>query len=543
MNRRYIFPLFYLITCIVYRNAFGSQFLDDTLSGIVSFEQKGWGGFKDSFGFTSLYYGHDILYFGFYSLFGLNKIAWFILFTGLHTLNAYLGMRFIYQLLEKNQVTHAFTIAMGGALLFLLSPYQTENVVWGGTMHYLFSMLFLWTGAFLLERFFERKKIIHLIVFLTVFAFSLVTLEIALVFPGLWFVLFVFGRNEMKPRQRILQLSQYLILPCLAIMMGYFFLNHAVHGNYIGHYGSKTHTMHILSFGSLQTMTQYVAKYFGYVHFFNYNTRAFVYEHIIHPVVISAMIVLCVGGLLLLRKKYPGRVNMITAFIFLIVISLIPVCSMYFMYLNQVNNDRLSYFSSFFMSMLLVCLFSLLGKRFMYMAVALLLIVNIVLLNNIVLRWKTASAIQAKAVETFDWAEADQVYILNEPCYYKGVYVFRNRERIERSLFLLGDKDLAGKITEVAWANQFSPDDDVLVEQVDGHTLRVTLKEWGRWFWYDNNGAADYASEALAVDFDDMNHSYTVDFKNGLSVNTAIIYFAPEGWKEFHFKPLSAGDE
>src|SRR6266446_6418612 len=91
--------LFFSVTVILYRSGYGSQFLDDFFSVLVDFKLQGWRGFSDSFGFPSLYYGHNLFIVGFFELFGMNKLAWFLLFTGFHSLNAFLGFVFIKHLL------------------------------------------------------------------------------------------------------------------------------------------------------------------------------------------------------------------------------------------------------------------------------------------------------------------------------------------------------------------------------------------------------------------------------------------------------------
>ena len=96
--------------------------------------------------------------------------------------------------------------------------------------------------------------------------------------------------------------------------------------------------------------------------------------------------------------------------------------------------------------------------------------------------------------------------------------------------------NMEDKLHQVAWANMLSPEDDVSVIQLDNDTLQVVLNEWGRWFWYQDQGAADYSNEIAAVDFDEWNHSYKVNFKHPLGKNDVIIYFTPSGWKEFKFK-------
>lgn len=534
MKRYFIYPLFLIITCIVYRNIPGNQFLDDSLSGIVSFNAQGWSGLKDSFGFTSIYYGHDLIYFGFYNLFGLNNLAWFILFTSIHALNAFIGFKFLKKILERRHIKHDFEIAFCAALLFLLSPYQTENVVWGATMHYLFSMLFLWTGFFLYNRFLNTKQIVPLICFWLIFAFSLTTLEISLVFPAIYFVVFAFLWNIEIDKKQIYLHFRNIVLPMFLIETGYFILNKNVHGMYIGHYESKTHLQTLFSLQSVTTIEQYFAKFFGYIHFFPYDLRDKIYGLFEIDIITIGLPVLLMLLLVSAYKKRKEEVKLIYLILLLAIICLIPVCSMYFMYLNQVNNDRLSYFSSFFMSFLLVYFMSLFGKKTFITGAIIIACLNLFLLSGYIVRWEQAAEIQRKACVTFQWADAENVYILNQPCYYKGVCVFRNKERLERALKIFRNIDMQDSIHEIAWANMNSPEDDISLKGNVNDTIELTLNEWGRWFWYNNKGAEDYANETAQVNFDNWNHSYKLVFNKPPGDKDVIIYFTRSGWKKLN---------
>ncbi len=241
-KRIFIFILFYLITCIIYFRAAGTHFLDDTLSWMYFFIQQGWGGFYNSFDFTSLYWGHDLIYNSAYILFGTSKWPWFFLLTGLHVLNAFMGFVFTKKILERNNIKFSVEIALAGALLFLLSPHQTENVVWGATMHYGFSMVLMWAGFIVYERFLLFKKAHHLIVFYLLFMCALITLEISLMFPGLYFIVFTFlwGPAAKKELKRHIK---FIVIPMAIIILLYFLINNAIHRSLLQSFYQHNHTL------------------------------------------------------------------------------------------------------------------------------------------------------------------------------------------------------------------------------------------------------------------------------------------------------------
>src|SRR5690606_6637964 len=74
-------------------------------------------------------------------LFGTHFILWFLLLTGLHSLNGVLAFRFFKNLFDDFQLKNAWLIAFAGSLLFLVSPNITEVTIWKGGYHYLTGVL------------------------------------------------------------------------------------------------------------------------------------------------------------------------------------------------------------------------------------------------------------------------------------------------------------------------------------------------------------------------------------------------------------------
>ncbi len=242
---------------------------------------------------------------------------------------------------------------------------------------------------------------------------------------------------------------------------------------------------------------------------------------------------LLIAASLFYYKRYKKYVTVISSFFLLAVISLVPVATMYFMYLNQVQNDRLGYYFSYFASIFLCLVLALTGRKLFTGIVILFTILNIFLLQNYIDRWVNASAVQRKALETFMWVNANNIYVLNQPNYFKGAYIYRDDKRIDRSLLVLKNIDMKERIQEIAWANLNSLTDNITVKQNDANSIEVTLNEWGRWFWINGQGAYDYADKNFEVSFDELNHSYVLKFNTMPSKNDAIIYYTPDGWKRF----------
>ncbi len=527
-----VFLIFFAISAAFYIKGCGSQFVDDYFTLFVYFRQQGWAGFFDSFGFTSLYYGHNLINLIAYSLFGMNRLAWFLLFTGMHSLNAFLGFTFFSRLFQNNNLRHANLIALTGSLLFLLGPHQTENVIWGATLHYAVSFGCLWLCLILQAAHFESGKLLPLFLSHLLFAFALVTLELSLVFPAIFFIVFSFLWTPWFEFSRMKQVISRIMVPNIFLILIYFLLTKIMKGNYIGHYGSDVHLANLDLFSLTSAFSKYIVKLVFFIHHFSYGTRSAVYEFIASHQVISVTAFFLLIIISVISFVFSRRKAVLIACLFLIsFIVLLPALNMYFAYLSSTENERLSYMASYFIYMAVALLFSAAGKAGLIVFSAAFLATSVYLVQESAESWKGASEVQSLSVNSFKWEGYDNIFVLNQPCYFRGVYVFRNKKRLNRALFVMRDIDYETNIEEVAWTTINSPEDSVAVEKLSELSFKVSLPAWGRWFWYNNYGAVDYENEHYEVDFADDSQSYVVKFKK-LSQSDVIIYYTSSGWRE-----------
>src|SRR5690606_23555346 len=145
-------------------------------------------------------------------------------------------------------------------------------------LHYGVSMVCLWVSFFLYEKFILSHKKRWLLLFWAVYIFSLLTLEISLVFPGLFVIVFMLLYEKHINRQTIVFHLKNIVLPMAAIIVLYFVATKILKGVFIGHYGAETHTLKLVSLRAAGTYMQYLAKLLGYAHFFTYKIREAVYE-------------------------------------------------------------------------------------------------------------------------------------------------------------------------------------------------------------------------------------------------------------------------
>lgn len=527
-----IFILFWVLTVLIYQNGLGSQFVDDYIAGIVRFMDVGWAGLADSYEFTSLYFGHNITFYGFYSLFGSSPVAWFLLFTGLHSLNAAFTYAFVKKLFSNNQFPAATTGATIISLLFLLSPYQTENVIWGATLHYAVSMVCMWGIIWLYTAYLNNSKTILLVCMYLLFAFSLVTLEISLVFPGVFMIVFGILWQPSISVSNILKHLKIIALPMAIIIVCYFTATYAFKGHFIGHYGSGTH----MQFNPTQligAMWKYLAKLLGFVHWFPYEHKERVYVLFDNPKIAVTLLVFLSGALIGLYKYRKRYATFIVGWSLLIFVLLLPVLNMYFMYLNQGENDRLSYFASAYIYGIPVLLFMWFSGRLLWAYGIVMLAVCILLLQIQTQKWENAAAIQLKAADSpLLYNPNGNVYLLNLPVYYRGVYIYRNYNRFGWAREFYELPNVSASTKYILSYNLQNPSDSVIVSALpEPNTFKVELSTWGNWFWYGNKGAQNRADDDMTITLDEWGHSYTISIPE-LKPQDRLLYFSLNGWTE-----------
>src|SRR4030095_2073249 len=204
-----------------------------------------------------------------YLLFDINGWGWYICFCLLHALNGLLVYKIFLRLLHEFDVAPATLTVVSGVLLFLLSPYHAEVLVWRVCIHYLlstFSVLFvIWQTLNYLKT--QNRK--HLLWLQTVFFLSLFTLEITLITPVLILAVVLVWNSTMQKTKPLWSGLAVLTIPQFVFIGIYFLLNKIVLNEWVGHYGAATHFN--ISFHDI------FSNYFRY--FIKYLLFARYYDH------------------------------------------------------------------------------------------------------------------------------------------------------------------------------------------------------------------------------------------------------------------------
>lgn len=529
-----LFGIYFIVALCFYVKSYNSLLIDDGIAGLVDFEKQGYKGFFNSFNFPSLYYMHDAAMLLVYSVVGKSSLGWFMVMLGLHCLNAVLAYRLFLSLYALIQLKHAQYVAIAGATLFLLSPYQTENVLWAATIHYSIALGLLLVSCIIIVRQLSINKLgIGSILAISLLHIAAVTsLEIALVFPALYLAIAVFVIRHGKSTVSILPFSLKVLLPLALITALYFVLTAMLKGMLIPHYGNE-HVSNLSFANYIINTAKHTLKLLSYIHFADYHWREVAYTFCERWKVISLLLfaLITISGAAVYYKAKSKGLILYALLLLCAFILLFPVLNMYFMYLFTPENDRLSYFYSLFLYQLLAVVLIVISLR---LGVSMLLVfggVGIFFLLQTVNKWHEAGAVHAKLIDSFIWTDSPKVYVLNQPNNYKGVYEFRTNRRLSRALFFFKGIDMGDSIRPVLSSAQANISDNTQVSVINDSTLQVDFITKGGWLMHERVGASSYSTPAYSVTVDPWKPSYQVVFHNKPK-DAVYIYAADNAFKK-----------
>lgn len=524
----FLFLFFLTATLVLYSNTLYSKFVFDFVDWFFTYQRQGWHGLIHSFNDPSLHHVYHLFFFSAVKLFGTNNFAWYILFCGLHTLNSFLLFIVLKLWLSENQVPRFFEISVFTALLFLVSPYQTEVVVWGATIHYLLVVCFALLVLHLTFLFVQTGNRKYLYGSYFLFFTGLFTHEIIMVLPAIAFIMLWIA----YPQKRF-NLLPKTVLPQLMLIAFYFLLNKIVLGKWVAHYGAQTH-LHF-DWWQLQTaFAQYLCKYLLLTQFLSDASKNYLYTTIENHH--YRVLFICVFAVLLFAVAWYQKnvgAKLLLALFAISFIALFPVLNLYFPSWINIQADRLGYFGSMFLYSFLAVLVITAFRKFGFVLLSVFLCMEIYALHQNTNSWKQAGTIMEQLENNFPTDTTKHYYLLNLPDNYQGAYMFRclGDSKFASTLKLKTQVDRTSQITEVLSYNLLQPTDLVKVTIVDSLKLKVELSNAGSWWWRYTVGANDYEDENVNVDIDDGGHFYTVSFKKKKEEDV-FLYQAGGEWRE-----------
>ncbi len=518
MKNYRIFLSFFFITFIFYFSAQDGKFVNDTLFYISKIEEQGIKGVFTSYDMIFHWQFPALLYFLVYNILGDGWLAWHILFSLLHSLNALLFIHLLNTILpDKYRIASIL-----GAFLFLISPYQAEVVAWGATLNYLVITALLIGGLLSVWNYFVKKDFKYLIYFHSSFVLSLFSLELAYVFPIIYFLfyrLFVYPNNTGADKEYF---KKFLYGNIVAVVF-YLIATRLFYGKWVAHFGSDTHLKFDISY-LFSNFSNYIEKFFFNIRYLPDDLQS-VFGH---PISALIFISLIIYGLIYFSKRNKIEKNNSSTILFLLISSgvlLLPVLNLDNSFMFEMQSDRYGYTASLFLyTFICIYAYTLFDKWALAGAVIFYTVLFIPQTLGNSKTWGVSGDLVHKIIQNYPLNSGQKAIILNLPDNYQGAYCLRNG--FVSGLSHLRGEDFSSDIIIASMMNIHTKDDEVSVTETEPNTFYVKLKKFGRWYYHQYISPEKSDGFSYSLNYDEWNTAYTLKIN---STNETLHILKNEG--------------
>ena len=540
-----VLAIFFVAVHLLYFNTWQAGFVTDFTGLQERLDGAPFRDFLNCFGFPALHQVTNFFLFLFYKMFGINALPWYLVYTSLHVVNGWLGYRLVKKVFERGAgqtsiLSTTFSIpAFIAALLFLLSPYNAETVIWKVCFNFLFCTSMMLSSLLFWIKYLERDKKQHLVFSVGFFLIALFTFELALALPLMAITFFFFWKNLSSGVGRLRRRpTPWAIAPFFILSVFYFLLNKILLGGWVGHYGEGVH-LNVDVRNIASNLLKYFSKNLLYWREWQHGLKQSFISFCDHPVTAYGFVIFGVTVLLIgvvFHKKLTQIIKKVGFAWLLFFMALLPISNLYVVWLLHGENDRYGYFASLIFYMGLVALFQTFSKKMMLVLCATILffsVFNLIKINNY---WKKSAAIVHSLLDAFNWENNSEVYVLAFPENYKGIPMFKDFSRqdlaLKSALNYLADKPTEGKFYQVAQFNMNTPMDG-LTEIVDtANIIKLEFREWGCWWWRHGLGVGSYKTDQY--DFNTAPKGCEITIKD-VAADAVFIYSDGGKWRKVKF--------
>jgi len=529
--------IFWVIVAVLYLPSWQGGFFLDFLDTLDLYERQSFTDFINREGINnkSLYQVTQILLYILISVFGHNPLPWFLLFTLLHALNAWIILRFFLRLFDRLDYSPGFTTSVIGVLLFLVHPVQADVLVWKAAFHYLTGILMIfailhWTLSYIKQ---ARRR--YLFFILILYFVSSFTLEIFYLTPAfvvcLVCALYLSGSIDRGTARRTLL---HIFLPLAGIWCLHLLTYYMVYGKWIAHYEVKMGESFTLRH-ALSRVAKYTVHLFGLEFTWSNGWRNKFYElsETTPALLITALLlpVTAIAGIAGWRR-WTVRFRVVALLITMGLLSYVIILPMWFNDMQLMRNDRYYYLPSVFMLMLVsVLLHGIAHKGLRRLIAAICFCYCIVFTFRISLMTQQASRIFYGLIDSYRWYDASAVLLLNLPNNYEGIGMIPARGTyFADHLKVLGKGAPKGKVYDVSSYNVTDKWNGAHVTVLDSSRIKVRLNQWGSWWWWDGKGAQSYENSLYRVEITDPGAEYILYLKQQPD-DMILLYQVGDSWK------------
>lgn len=517
----YIFASLWAVVFVLYIPAINAGFVADVTGWLQHLQGDSFWQYINRTGFhiKSQYQFTQFTTYIFYQLFGIHKWLWHLLQVTMQAIDAYLLYYLCRQLFNDVGIKKAATIAYTGAILFCISPYLSEVIVWEAAYHYLQGLLIIllvlvWVQKYLYTGHVKYAWYAGILYFLSTFS-----LEIFYITPWLVLSMSLYYRLGIGIDKKVFgKTLLYFFLVELVLFLIHLVTYRILYGSWVAHIGEvSVINFPVTNFGK---PARYLFHILFLGRFFPPDIVQAVYKfcYSVWGLILFYLCIIPVAIFSIVRFRRMDSLGKAVSLLFLwVLITLALLVPVGFYEGFLVTCDRYTYFTDAFLYMLLALLASYIPNRYARTTVVVsFALVNLRFTIKVVRLWSKSEKVIYGLLHSFPDPGDKTVIILNLPEVMQGVQMIDAQPQSEYKLMhnlMLPRHKITNKVYDGVSYNMITPADGAHVSVLNDSTIRVTLNQWGTWWWYNALGALSYKNADYSLNIIDEGHFYELTLK------------------------------
>lgn len=483
----------------------------------------------------SLYQFTQLVLYAIFKIIGTSPVLWHLLETSAHAINCLMLYIICKGVLEDSKVNNAGLISFAGVFLYALTPYNTEVVVHEPCYHYLQGYFIVLLILYWVQRYQHDQKPGYVWAAGILYFLSTYSLEVFYFTPWLCLALMVYYRVSLKYDAAVFRKSLLcFFLPMLVLYGAHVVVLRMVINRYVGHVAFPEQ---MLGIHYLSKMPEYLYHVLLLGRYWPQPIRQAAYELCESWVFLIPFYTTLCGICLYLtirfnRLSVKGKAGVLVLVWLLLMIFIATAFEIPKMQL--VLFDRYTYFMSPFLFIMLALL--LVGnkrKRIAITILALYAVCNIYCLELTNYYWKRSAYIVKRLLNEIPPPGNKTIVLLNLPENMNGILMTGAQDVSLWKLAhnLVSDHKIDNEVYDAASFNMTTPEDGAHVNVINDSTIRVTLNQWGTWWWYKYRGGISYENDAYILDMKDAGHYYDLTLKRD-PASYLLLFAKGDKWQQ-----------
>ncbi len=509
---------------LLYLPAAKAGFVSDTTGWVQSLQRDSFLEYinRTHFGVKSMYQLTQLNTWLLYQVLGTKVWGWHLVHVTLHAVNCFLLYVFCAKLFSKAGLQYPAHPALVGSILFGISPYISEVVVWEASFHYLQALIFIFSILLLAQRFQERSSAGPAVLAGLLFFLSTFTLELFYLTPVLVLTLAFFYRTALHyDKAAFRKTILFFTLPQVLFFGLHLLLFRVVYGSGMAHLGVQMFKNPLPYF--LVRAPWYSFHLVLWGRFFPASLKAAVYDFFRTGTGSLLFYVLLASACAFIAVRYrrmEAYGKLVSLFFVWLLLAVGIVVPLFFAEILLVVCDRYMYLMLAFYWMLIVLLLYRIKRPAIYYGIlGILACINLFFSLKLSRKWGQSAEVIAAIQQSPVLMPGKVKLLLNSPACLQGIPMIgtspEGEYRLMHNLFF--PPPIRDTMLEVAAYNMDWKTDGAHAEVMNDSTIKVTLNQWGTWWWIGGFGATSYENAWFRLDMVDAGHWYNLVLKKPAS--------------------------